>query len=45
MQQAKDDNGGTLDLETVAMGTTTSGVKMLGVFVAAARPEAKGLWE
>ncbi|MFE6520884.1 hypothetical protein [Streptomyces sp. NPDC057794] len=31
VQQVKDDNGGVLNLEAVAMGTTTSGVKMLAV--------------
>ncbi|MER6345110.1 hypothetical protein ACWC10_05950 [Streptomyces sp. NPDC001595] len=31
VQQAKDDNGGILNLEAVAMGTATSGVKMLAV--------------
>jgi hypothetical protein len=31
VQKAKDDNGGILNLEAVAMGTTSSGVKMLGV--------------
>ncbi|MEU4047007.1 hypothetical protein ACK389_30370 [Streptomyces antibioticus] len=31
VQQAKDDNGGILNLEAVAMGSTTGGVKMLAV--------------
>ncbi|MFH9709239.1 hypothetical protein ACH4MW_24975 [Streptomyces luteogriseus] len=31
VQQAKDDNGGVLNLEAVAMGTTTGGVRMLAV--------------
>lgn len=31
VQQAKDDNGGILNLDAIAMGATTSGVKMLGV--------------
>lgn len=31
VQKTKDDNGGILNLEAVAMGTTSSGVKMLGV--------------
>ncbi|MEV5438780.1 hypothetical protein AB0K80_22620 [Streptomyces sp. NPDC052682] len=31
VQQAKDDNGGILNLEAVALGATGSGVKMLGV--------------
>ncbi|ROP47388.1 hypothetical protein EDD94_7074 [Streptomyces sp. PanSC9] len=30
VQKAKDDNGGILNLSAVAMGTTSSGVKMLG---------------